>query len=97
MGGWVVTAASNHVGPLGLFLLAPAFYVPGYPDVAPVYPPTHIEIVHGWRDEVIPYAHSVQFGLQHACAVHLVDDDHRLGGSLEMIGGYFKVFLERVT
>ncbi|MES2538264.1 MAG: alpha/beta hydrolase [Pseudomonadota bacterium] len=96
MGGWVVTAASNQVKPLGLFLLAPAFYLPGYPDVSPRCAAGNIEVVHGWRDEVIPFANSVRFGEGQGCVVHLVEDDHRLGGVLEMIGGYFEIFLRRM-
>ena len=96
MGGWVATAASNQVKPLGLFLLAPAFYLPAYPDVSPLCAPDNIEVIHGWRDEVIPYAHSVQFGRQQGCTVHLLDDDHRLGARLDTIGGYFTLFLQRL-
>jgi predicted esterase len=95
MGGWVATAASNQVKPTGLFLLAPAFYLPGYPDVSPLCPAANIEVVHGWRDDVIPYANSVRFGYQQHCIVHLVDDDHRLGGTLEIIGDHFNSFLQR--
>jgi predicted alpha/beta-hydrolase family hydrolase len=96
MGGWVATAASNRVKPLGLFLLAPAFYLPGYPDVSPLCAPANLELIHGWGDEVIPYAHSVRFGQRHGCTVHLIDGDHRLGGRLDLIGGYFAIFLKRL-
>lgn len=96
MGGWVATAASNQIRPLGLFLLAPAFYLPGYSDISPFCKPDNIEVVHGWRDEVIPYANSVRFGFQQSCAVHFVDDNHRLEGKLEIIGNYFTLFLQRI-
>jgi hypothetical protein len=99
MGGWVATkAATQFISPLGLFLLAPAFYLPSYPDLGLELncAPDRIELVHGWRDDVISYANSVRFGRQHGCTVHLVDDDHRLGARLETIAGYFALFLQRV-
>jgi predicted esterase len=101
MGGWVATKAATqlmHLKPLGLFLLAPAFYLPGYPDLGLELncAPDRIELVHGWRDDVIPFDHSVRFGRQHGCTVHLVDDDHRLGARLETISGYFSLFLQHV-
>jgi predicted esterase len=101
MGGWVATKAATqltHLKPLGLFLLAPAFYLPGYPDLGLELNcvPDRIELVHGWRDDIIPYANSVRFGQQHGSTVHLVDDDHRLGARLETIAGYFALFLQRV-
>ncbi len=96
MGAWVVTAASDQIKPMGLFLLAPAFYATGYPDVTPLCPPDNIEVIHGWRDAVIPYANSVRFGCQFSCTVHLVDDDHRLGATLENTGNYFTLFLQRL-
>lgn len=101
MGGWVATRAATqlpHLKPLGLFLLAPAFYLPAYPDLGLELncAPDRIELVHGWRDDVIPFDHSVQFGRQHGCTVHLVDDDHRLGARLETIAGYLALFLQRV-
>jgi pimeloyl-ACP methyl ester carboxylesterase len=101
MGGWVATRAASQLTqlkPLGLFLLAPAFYLPSYPDLGLELncAPDRIELVHGWRDDIIPYANSVRFGQQHGSTVHLVDDDHRLGARLETIAGYFALFLQRV-
>jgi predicted esterase len=96
MGGWVVTEASQQLKPVGLFLLAPAFYLPGYPETSPACAPGNIEVVHGWRDEVILFEHSIRFGRHHACTVHLVDDDHRLSEKLDDVAGYFALFLERI-
>lgn len=96
MGGWVATEASRQLKPLGLFLLAPAFYLPGYPETAPICEPGNIEVVHGWRDDVILFEHSIRFGRSQACTVHLVDDDHRLAEKLDELGRYFALFLERI-
>lgn len=96
MGGWVATQASTQVKPIGLFLMAPAFDLPDYPPVVPGCAGSMIDIIHGWQDDVIPFAHSVRFGQKYGCNVHLVPDDHRLGATLEQTGQYFELFLDRV-
>lgn len=95
MGGWVATAASQNLPVQGLFLMAPAFYFPGYPDVTPGCPGNSIDIVHGWTDDVILYEHSLRFGLRYHASVHLVDDDHRLIAALPRISILFREFLRR--
>ncbi len=96
MGGWVAAAASREVRASGLFLLAPAFYFPGYPDVIPGCPGDRIEIVHGWEDDVILYEHSVRFSRKNGATLHLFRDDHRLTESLELISECFSSFLTRI-
>lgn len=97
MGGWVAARASASLRPLGLFLMAPAFFLPGYPAVAPGCAAEAIEVVHGWRDEVILYEHSVRFGRQTGCTLHLVDDDHRLQHCGDVLDAIFDRFLGRVA
>lgn len=97
MGGWVATAASREIPAAGLFLLAPAFYFPGYPGVAPGCRKEHVEIVHGWRDDVILFEHSLRFSRKHGTILHLVEDDHRLFDSLERTEDYFSAFLRRIA
>ena len=97
MGGWVATAASGEIQSTGLFLLAPAFDLPGYPKIDPGCEGKNIEVIHGWRDDVIPYENSVRFGLKHGCTVHLVDDGHRLSERLDRICEYFSCFLNRLV
>ena len=63
MGGHVAAAASAEVGAAGLFLLAPAFYMPGYESLTPVPRARRIAIVHGWHDDVVPAANSVRFAI----------------------------------
>ena len=36
MGGFVANAAASRIGALGLFLLAPALFVPGYEEPEPI-------------------------------------------------------------
>ena len=54
MGGHVATAAAEAVGAAGLFVLAPAYFMPGYEDLTPNAPELPLAIVHGWRDDVVP-------------------------------------------
>ncbi len=96
MGGWVATTATANISVRGLFLMAPAFYMPDYPQHLIGCQGSRIEIVHGWRDGVIPYQHSVRFGQEHGCTVHLIDDDHRLAARLDLLGEYFSAFLKRI-
>ncbi len=96
MGGWVATAATASVPVRGLFLMAPAFYLLDYPDHPTGCDGNQIEIVHGWKDSIIPFQNSIRFGQEHGCTVHLVDDDHRLANCLGQLGQYFSAFIKRV-
>ncbi len=94
MGGYVALAAASAVGARGLFLMAPALYVPGYEDI-PVPPPPscRMMIVHGWQDEVLPWAGSTRYGQESGARVLLVPDDHRLVADLPGLGRLFRLFL----
>ena len=48
MGGYVVTAASRVIQPLGLFLMAPALGMPGYAEPLPKPHARELCVVHGW-------------------------------------------------
>ncbi len=96
MGGHVATAAAEKVGAAGLFLLAPAFYIPGYPELtAP--PGMPIWIVHGWRDDVVPPENSIRFAQECRAALHLIDGDHRLTDNIDQINDYLRQFLLRTV
>jgi len=60
LGGHVATAVSAQVSTRGLFLLAPAFYMPGYEQFTPRPAACPVTIVHGWNDDIVPAANSVQ-------------------------------------
>jgi len=96
MGGWVASAANSSIPVRGLFLMAPAFYMFDYPNLAAGCEGDRIEIVHGWRDSIIPFQNSIRFGQEHSCTLHLVDDDHRLAHRLDQIGDIFTAFIKRV-
>ncbi len=93
MGGYVSTVASAHLHPEGLFLLAPAFYLPGYACQEPVPTAGSTLIVHGWGDDVVPPDHSLRFARRHRCALHLLAGDHRLNAALPAIEPLFEMFL----
>lgn len=94
MGGYVATAAASRVNARGLFLLAPALYMPGYgeymPDPLPDCPTT---IVHGWHDDVVPHEGSIRYGRETGASVLLLDSDHRLTASLKIITRLLQNFL----
>lgn len=94
MGGYVSTVVSQDIKPDGLFLLAPAFYLPGYICQDPVPCATTTLIVHGWGDDVVPPGNSIRFARQHRCALHLLNGDHRLNAALPAIEPLFGLFLQ---
>ena len=93
MGGHVATAGSRLLRAAGLFLMAPAFYLPGYEDQTPQPPKCPITIVHGWRDDVVPVDNSIRFAREHSATLHLLDTDHRMQDRIRDIGYQFEYFL----
>ena len=96
MGGYVSTVASATLLPNGLFLMAPAFYLPGYGEQEPIACAGMTEIVHGWKDEVVPVENIIDFAARHSVILHLIDDDHQLIRSLDLIAEFFAAFLIRL-
>ena len=96
MGGYVSTVASIRLQVDGLFLLAPAFYLPGYANQE-LTPRAHkTMIVHGWSDGVVPVHNSIRFASQHQCDLHLLEGDHRLNAALPKIEPLFELFLKQI-
>ena len=96
MGAYVSTVASQALKPQGLFLLAPAFFLPGYREQSPHSHAELTVIAHGWEDEVVPVENVIRFARQSNVELHLLDSDHRLVSVLPMIGELFSGFLDRV-
>ena len=80
-----------------LFLIAPAFYMPGYEALTPTPAAPHIVIVHGWGDEVVPAANSIRWAQAHGAELHLIRGDHRLADRLTAINRLFDGFLQDVA
>ncbi|HXQ30984.1 MAG TPA: alpha/beta hydrolase [Steroidobacteraceae bacterium] len=93
MGGHVSVAGSRLLRAAGMFLIAPAFYMPGYEHQTPQPAACPITIVHGWRDDVVPVEHSVRFSREYAATLHVLDTDHRMQDRIAELGYYFEYFL----
>ena len=93
LGGFVATAASSFLHARGLFLMAPALYLDGLPTLRPKVVDCPVELVHGWHDDVVPLEHSMRFAREYGAALHLLNDDHGLHGSIRRIKNLFEYFL----
>ena len=94
MGGYISLVASEKIKPKGVFLLAPALFIPGYEKQAYSYS-NNVEIVHGWSDDVIPPENSIKFSKSNNCVLHLIPGDHRLKDSIETVANIFTQFLQQ--
>jgi len=96
LGGHVATAASIELQARGLFLMAPAFYMPGFEQYTPKPAACPISIVHGWRDDIVPAANSIRYASEHRATLQLIDADHRMLQHIETIRAYFELFLQQL-
>ncbi|QGY38783.1 alpha/beta fold hydrolase [Pseudodesulfovibrio cashew] len=96
MGGYVAAAACSRLKIAGIFLLAPAFYLPGYATHVFNGLPKAVTVVHGWRDDVVPVENAIRFASLHRAELHVLDDGHRLAASTEALGVYFFNFLDAI-
>lgn len=92
MGGYVSLVASEQVDVQGIFLLAPALFMEGYKKQIYTHN-THIEIIHGWSDDIIPAEHSIKYAKNSDCSLHLISGDHRLNSSITVVERLFTQFL----
>ncbi|MEL7185296.1 MAG: alpha/beta fold hydrolase [Pseudomonadota bacterium] len=97
MGGHVATAAARESGAIGLFVLAPAYFMEGYEDLTPAPPALPICIVHGWHDDIVPVENSIRYARQSSATLHLVDGDHRLTANIDEINVYLAQFIRKLT
>lgn len=97
MGGHVATAAAEKVGAIGIFVLAPAYYMPGYESLTPPPPDMPIAIVHGWNDDVVPVDNSIRFARECNADLHILDGDHRLTANIDDINGLLTRFIENLV
>ena len=97
MGGHVATAAAKTLGAAGLFVLAPAYYMPGYEELTPNPPGMPTCIVHGWRDDVVPVENSIRYAKSCDAELHILDGDHRLTDNIDEINYYLRRFIEKIA
>ncbi|GMR17020.1 MAG: alpha/beta hydrolase [Gammaproteobacteria bacterium] len=96
MGGHVATAAAARLNAVGLFVLAPAYDMPGFATLTPP-PGVPLSIVHGWRDDIVPVANSIAFARQCHAALHILDGDHRLTDNIDEINLLLVQFVARIA
>jgi hypothetical protein len=88
--------ASASIKTRALFLIAPALYIPSFKTQQYTSTAEHIEVVHGWSDDVIPAQNSIDFARQADCSAHLISGDHPLNSSIESVEAIFVQFLNSV-
>lgn len=93
MGAYVACVAAEKIKPTGLFLIAPAFYLPGYVCQEFNLHGAAVEVFHGWQDEVVPPENAWRFCKIHRAVLHLLDADHRLLSVLPNMVEAFDRFL----
>ncbi len=97
MGAYVSIAASHALSPRGLFLLAAAVMLPAYPESERLPACGHVEMVHGWNDEIIPADLAIEYARRADCSLHLVSGEHRLqDAALDATERLFRAFLIRM-
>lgn len=96
MGGYVSTVVSRQLKPDGLFLMAPAFYLPVYREQNPQSFGTKTAVVHGWNDVIVPVENSIQFAQKCHAALHVLNGDHRLDSVLTEVGDLFRRFIAEI-
>ena len=97
MGGHVATAAADELGAVGLFVLAPAYYMEGYEALTPSPPGMPICIVHGWHDDIVPAENSIRFARSCGATLHMINGDHRLTANIDEINEYLTYFINKTT
>ena len=93
MGGYVSAAAASRVRVRAIFLLAPAFYIPGFEEYTPHAVQVPTAIVHGWHDDIVPVENSVRWAREHRATLHVLDSNHRLEDQIEAICILLRDFL----
>lgn len=96
MGAYVSAVASSTLQPQGLFLMAPAVYIPFFKHLDPR--PTALEtfIIHAWNDEIIPVENAIKYAQQYQVPLYLVKSNHALSDQVPLLESLFSMFLERI-
>ena len=97
MGAFVSGLASLDVPVAGLLLLATPSAIPGYPRAFDLRREVPTMLIHGWRDEVCPVTGVHAFVAQRRLPLLVLDDDHRLGASMDVIAAQFRQMLDRLA
>lgn len=93
MGGFVATVAAYDVKAIGLFVLAPAYFIQGFDHSLIKSIDIPMEIVHGWNDNIVPVENSIRYAQSQHAKLHILDGDHGLTDNIQEINNYFKTFI----
>jgi pimeloyl-ACP methyl ester carboxylesterase len=97
MGAFVSALASLEHPVAGLFLLATPETIPGFDVDLDVRQDVPTLLIHGWHDELCPLDDIYTFAARRQLPLLILDDDHRLSGSLAAIGRQFAQFLDTLA
>ncbi|MEO9078545.1 MAG: alpha/beta fold hydrolase [Rhodanobacter sp.] len=97
MGAFISGLVSLDVPVAGLLLLATPSDIPGYPRRFELRQGIPTMLIHGWRDEVCPLAGVHAYASHQRLPLLVVDDDHRLGDSMDMISAQFRHMLGQLA
>jgi len=97
MGAFVSGLASLDVPVAGLLLLATPSAIPGYVRAFDLRRCVPTVLIHGWRDDVCPVGGVQAFAAQRRLPLLVLDDDHRLGASMQMIAAQFRLLLDQLA
>ena len=95
MGAFVSGLVSLDVPVAGLLLLATPSEIPGCARKFDLREGVPTLLIHGWRDEVCPPAGVHAFATRRRLPLLVLDDDHRLGASMDTIAAQFRLMLDR--
>jgi predicted alpha/beta-hydrolase family hydrolase len=97
MGAFVSGLVSLDVPVAGLLLLATPSEIPGYARAFDLRRDVPTLLIHGWRDIVCPLPGVQAFAAQRRLPLLVLDDDHRLSASMDMIAAQFRHVLDQVA
>jgi predicted alpha/beta-hydrolase family hydrolase len=97
MGAFVSGLASLDVPVLGLLLLATPSTIPGYARAFDLRSGVPTMLIHGWRDDVCQPAGVQMLAAQRRLPLLMLDDDHRLGASMDAISLQFQRLLDQLA
>src|SRR3546814_916332 len=75
----------------------PICKIPGYARAFDLRAGVPTMLIHGWRDEVCPLAGMQAFAAKRRLPLLVLDDDHRLGSSMDMIATQFRSMLDQLA
>jgi predicted alpha/beta-hydrolase family hydrolase len=97
MGAFVSALVSLDVPVLGLLLLATPSAIPGYARSLDLRSGVPTMLIHGWRDDVCLPAGVQSFAAPRRLPLLMLDDDHRLGASMHIVGLQFQSLLDQLA